>query len=333
MGSDRRDPTATLSYAYLAPAQNPEELGRLGGYRILELIGSGGMGIVFKAEDTFLKREVALKILHPAVAERPSARHRFVREAKAMAAILHDNVVPVFQVGEDRNVPFLAMPLLPGLSLEHYMKENAMIAMDEVLRIGCEIAEGLAAAHARGLIHRDIKPSNIWLEGPRRKVKILDFGLARISEDDQKLTPPGTMLGTPAYMAPEQAEGSPIDARSDLFSLGCLLYQLASGALPFVGKTPIQVLRAVTLETPAPLRQGPPGFVALVMQMLEKNPVNRPASATDVAHRLSHLDETPLTPAPAPAVVPILPNSWLGILTFLILLGIIAGLLILLRGR
>src|SRR5262249_27187820 len=203
---------------FLGPPQEPGELGRLGAYRVLRVLGVGGMGIVFHAEDVQLRRAVALKCLLPALAATSQARQRFLREARAAAAIEHEHVVVIYQVGEDRGIPFLAMQLLQGESLEDRLRREPLLPASQVLRIGREIAVGLAAAHERGLIHRDIKPANVWLEGPQARVKLLDFGLARAVADDTGVSQAGTIVGTPAYMAPEQSRGDPVDARCDLFS-------------------------------------------------------------------------------------------------------------------
>lgn len=179
--------------------------------------------MVFQAEDSHLQRPVALKVLLPELLNRATDyRQRFLREARATAAINHPHVITIYQVAQDAEVPFFAMELLHGISLDEWMKGQPRIPPSDVLRIGWELASGLAAAHDKGLIHRDIKPSNIWLEGPQRRVKILDFGLARNERDDQHLTQTGTVLGTPSYMSPEQARSDKVDVRSDLFRLGCV---------------------------------------------------------------------------------------------------------------
>lgn len=196
----------TISLAFLSPAQAPGEIGRLNGYRILRELGHGGMGLVFEAEDIRLKRRVALKVMKPVVAARDANRQRFLREAQAAAQVEHDHICPIYQVGEDNGVPFIAMPFLKGEPLDAHLKRHCLRIGDAV-RIARQTAEGLAAAHAQGLIHRDIKPANVWLEAPRGRVRILDFGLARSISENTNLTASGAVMGTPAYMAPEQARG------------------------------------------------------------------------------------------------------------------------------
>lgn len=255
--------------AFLTPPQKADEMGRLGGYRILNVLGSGGMGVVLLAEDAQLQRPVALKIMRPGLAANDAARQRFLREARAVAALKHDHIVTIYQVGEDRGVPFLAMEYLEGESLHDRLKRESKLSLSEVLRMGREIAIGLEAAHARGLIHRDIKPANIWLEFSRDpkgsatalasgsrlnetgRVKLLDFGLARSAGgDDAHLTQTGVILGTPAFMSPEQARGEQVDPRSDLFSLGCVLYRMATGLLPFQGRDMVSTLLSLANDHP-----------------------------------------------------------------------------------
>jgi serine/threonine protein kinase/DNA-directed RNA polymerase subunit RPC12/RpoP len=282
--------------SFLLPPLSSDELGRLGKYRVLEIIGAGGMGVVFKAEDPRLRRQVALKAMLPALAASPTARERFLREAQAAAAIQHDRVVAVYDVGEDNGVPYLAMPFLRGRSLEARLREaGGPLPTEEILRIGQEIAEGLAAIHDLGLIHRDVKPGNIWLEGDAGRVKILDFGLARAARADVQLTQEGSILGSPAYMAPEQASRKPIDPRTDLFSLGCVLYLMATGALPFEGDDALSTLLAVTSADPElPQKRNPAvpaGVSQLVMALLAKKPDDRPGSAREVIEAIEKLKE------------------------------------------
>ena len=293
-------------YDFLAPPQGPGELGRLGGYRVLKVLGQGGMGVVFEGEDVRLKRRVALKAMRPALAAREAACRRFLREAEATAAVHSDHVVTIYQVGEERGVPFLAMEFLEGVPLDRWLQGGRTPSVAQVLRIGREIALGLAAAHEKGLIHRDIKPANVWLEASHGgRVKILDFGLARAVSDDVHLTQSGTVVGTPTFMSPEQARGEPVDHRTDLFSLGCVLYRLCTGRLPFRGETTLAVLSALALDNPLTLHEVnptiPPALSELVMGLLSKDPAGRPASARAVAEALQSVERSLPTPGPAPA--------------------------------
>ncbi len=281
---------------FLAPAQLPDEIGRLGSYRILKVLGSGGMGTVLLAEDTKLRRQVALKVLKKSQSALPGNRERFVREAQATAAIEHDHIVPIYQVDEDRDVPFLAMKLLVGESLEARLEREKSLPPDEVIRIGQEIAEGLAAAHERGLIHRDIKPANVWLEEGRDRVKIVDFGLALAldDEEDERLTGEKYLVGTPLYMSPEQASGDlPLDHRTDLFSLGVVLYRMATGELPFRGKKTFHILSALATKTPPAPRELNPDVPRrlsdFIMALLSKDPDDRPKNARVVVAALGDL--------------------------------------------
>jgi serine/threonine protein kinase len=296
------EPTDTGSinpaeWRFTAPPRQPGELGCIGQYRVLRLLGAGAMGLVFLAEDERLRRPVALKVLHPRLAEKPDARTRFLREARAMAAIRHDHIVSVYDVNETSEIPFLAMPVLEGLPLGMWLKRHPRPPLTTILRWGREIASGLAAAHERGLVHRDIKPGNLWVETPGAHIKILDFGLARFHRDDARLTAAGVIIGTPAYMAPEQARGDSPDPRSDLFSLGCVLYELCTGMPPFRGDSVLAVLSSLANDHPAPVRirnNGVPAAVeTLVMQLLAKRSTDRPASARQVAARLAELEAAP----------------------------------------
>jgi WD40 repeat protein/predicted Ser/Thr protein kinase len=280
---------------FLSPPQADDELGRLGKYRILKILGHGGMGVVYMGEDPLLKRAVAVKAMLPGMAASASAGKRFLREAQTMAAVEHDHIVRIFEVSEERGVPFLAMEFLKGEPLDVRLEREAKLPVVEALRIGREIAEGLQAAHECGLIHRDVKPANVWLEAPRGRVKILDFGLARSAEQESTLTQQGAILGTPAFMAPEQARGDPVDARSDLFSLGVILYRLCSGASPFQGRDAISTLMAVATDEPRPPIEVNPELPSelsdLVMALLQKDPARRPASTEVVVEVLRGLEE------------------------------------------
>jgi eukaryotic-like serine/threonine-protein kinase len=288
-------------FAFLGPPQGPNELGWLGGFRILEVLGVGGMGVVFEAEDVKLHRRVAIKTMKPLLAGSQSARQRFLREARAMAALTHDHIVPILNVGEDRDMPFVVMPLLQGETLEARLVRDKQLPVAELLRIGREITVALAAAHEKGVIHRDVKPANVWLERGTDRVKILDFGLARASGQDLAASTAGAILGTPGYMAPEQARGHLVDQRCDLFSLGCVLYQASTGRPPFAGADMLATLFAVVNhQPPVPLRVNPtlpPRLSALIVQMLAKDPADRPATATAVADALDGITPQPVRQA------------------------------------
>ncbi len=208
-------PPAALEF--LAPPQRPDEIGRLGPYRISQVLAQGGMGVVFQAEDPHLGRHCALKTMRPDVARQPMMKERFLREARAAAQLEHDHIIPIWHVDEDRGVPYIAMPLLKGTSLEDWFKQKQRnqsvtpLTEPQVLKLGREIARGLAAAHAKGLVHRDIKPPNIWLDASANgRVKILDFGLARLSDNagQQNLTQSGVIVGTPPTWRPNRRTGT-----------------------------------------------------------------------------------------------------------------------------
>ncbi|MGE3803621.1 MAG: transporter substrate-binding protein [Gemmataceae bacterium] len=282
--------------------QGEGELGRLKHYRVISILGAGGMGVVFKAEDTSLERTVAIKVLQTDLLEDDQARQRFVREARGMAAIRNDNVANVFEVGEQNGVPYFVMEFLEGETLEDSLLKSRKLELNEVLRIGREVAEGLAAAHEQGFIHRDIKPANVWLDRRTGHAKILDFGLARQlgSGSAKGLTSTGTIMGTPNYMAPEQARGDAVDTRCDLFSLGCMLYHMCSGVLPFDGPSTMAILTALAVDQPEALERLDPklpvDLIELVNQLLEKKRENRPASARVVAEALRAMESGAASP-------------------------------------
>ncbi len=288
----------------LAPSDRPGDLGRLGDYRVLDVLGAGGMGVVLRAEEETLGRPVALKLMRPEVAAKPFARNRFLREARAAAAVVHPRVVVIHHVGEVNGIPFLVMPLLAGQSLGHRLETGPPVPASEVMQIARETAEGLVAAHARGLIHRDIKPDNIWLEETPEgvHVRLLDFGLARGGEDEI-LTNPGVVVGTPYYMAPEQAAAGSVDPRTDLFSLGCVLYELTTGKRAFAGRDLMAVLSALANHQPRSPQELNPAIPAalsdLVIRLLAKNPAERCQSAAEVVTALRAI-EAGQTDAPPP---------------------------------
>jgi hypothetical protein len=293
------------AFDFLAPPEAPGEIGRLGGYAVRRLLGSGGMGLVFLAEDVRLQRPVALKVLRPRWAAKDEFHQRFLTEARAAAALKNDHVVTIYQAGEDRGVPFLAMELLRGEPLDRWLKRGGRASVAQAVRLGKEVALGLAAAHDKGLIHRDVKPANIWLEAPKGRVKLLDFGLARPVRDERQLTQPGMTIGTPAYMSPEQARGEKLGPRTDLFSLGCVLYELLAGRVPFDGPTAVAQLSALLTQEPRPLEESNPQIPGelggLVRRLLAKSADGRPASAREVVEALQGLERGPAgKPAPPP---------------------------------
>jgi serine/threonine protein kinase len=283
-----------LSLDFLHPSDDPESLGRLGPYVITEVIGRGGMGVVLKARDTKLNRVVAIKVMAPELASNPTARKRFQREAHAAAAVVHQHIVTIHAVDEDR-LPYLVMECIIGQSLKEKIDREGHLKLIEILRIGQQVASGLAAAHAHGLMHRDVKPANILLENGVERVRITDFGLAR-AIDDVGITRTGEVAGTPEYMSPEQALGQPVDQRSDLFSLGSVLYAMCTGRSPFRADSTVAALRRVCDDTPRPIREVNPEIpgwlVAFVDRLLAKKPDDRFQTAAEVAALLGqHLAE------------------------------------------
>lgn len=305
------DTPTTRTFPFLSPPQEAGEMGWLGHYRIHRVLGEGGMGFVFDAFDTSLQRRVALKILKPDLAANLSFRERFLLEARAAAALPDEHIITIYQVGMENDVPFLAMKFLYGESLEQRLAREGRLPPREILRIGREIALGLSAAHDRGLIHRDIKPANLWLETPPPeqgaantqrlsfehlyRVKILDFGLARPIHDSRRLTATGLIVGTPQYLAPEQARGLPLDHRCDLFSLGIVLYRLATGALPFDGSDTLAQLTALAIAEPQPIEELAPDVPAelrrLIHLLLARDPDRRPQTARAVVESLRALEK------------------------------------------
>ena len=280
---------ATLAFL-AAPARRPDSLGRLGHYEVLEVLGRGGFGVVFRAFDDVLQRVVAVKMLLPSMASTSPARRRFLREARSAAPIQHENVVRIHNTGEEP-LPYLVMEFVRGETLQQRLERTGPLEVAEVLRTGRQLAAGLAAAHAQGLIHRDIKPANILIEAaPLECVKITDFGLARAA-DDASLTRSGVVAGTPMYMAPEQAKSDALDHRADLFSLGSVLYEMLTGRPPFRAETVLGVLKRVADDSPRPIRdvipEVPEWLCRIVQKLHEKNPADRFQSAKEVADLLA----------------------------------------------
>ena len=299
-------------YAFLDPARERGELGWLAHYRITAVLGEGGMGFVFDAFDTRLHRRVALKVLKPELAANLNFRERFLQEARLAAALPDDYIITIYEVGLANDVPYLAMKFLHGESLEQRLQRDGRLPTHEVLHIGREVALGLSAAHERGLIHRDIKPANLWLETPPPdhgatsgahlscefvyRIKVLDFGLARPMNDPRRRTATGLIVGTPSYLAPEQARGQPLDHRCDLFSFGCVLYRMVTGNLPFDGPDTLAQLTALAIAEPPAIENlapdVPAGLRTLIHQLLARDPAKRPATARTVAEALRTLEKS-----------------------------------------
>lgn len=291
---------------FLKPSQREDALGRLDDIDILSVIGAGGMGIVLKGFQPELNRPVAVKVLSPHLATSGAARQRFAREAQAAAAIMHPNVMPILAVSSSSSLPYLVMPYVACESLQQRLDRDGQLPVVDALRIGLQVARGLAAAHAQGLIHRDVKPANILLEKGVNRALLTDFGLARAA-DDASLTRSGVIAGTPQFMSPEQARGESIDARSDLFSLGSVLYTMCAGRAPFRAETSYGILRRVTDDAPRPLRdirpEIPDWLDHIVATLHAKRADDRYPGADAVAalleQCLAHLEQPALAPLPA----------------------------------
>jgi len=269
----------------------------IGGYSIVRLLGQGAIGRVYLARDEKLNRDVAIKVLQPAKARDPVATRRFLREGRAAAAIEHPHVMPIYQVGEERGMPYIVMQRLVGRTLKQARQARGRLPLAEVLRVGRETAAGLAAAHRQGLVHRDIKPDNIFLQDPDGQVRIIDFGLARAGMDDGlDVTLEGSIVGTPAYMSPERIEGGELDAQSDLFGLGVVLYELLADRLPFEGNSLVSMLAAISSGNPPDIAtiapDVPQPLARLVMRLLAHDKADRPGDAAAVTAELAAIERT-----------------------------------------
>ncbi len=301
---------AELSLEFLAPSDWPDSLGRIGAYEVKGVVGRGGMAVVLKAVDPALNRTVAIKVLATHLAASGAARQRFLREARAAAAVMHENVVAVHTVDEANGLPYLVMEYVPGGSLQDRMDRQGPLPIPVVLRIGMQAAAGLAVAHSQGLVHRDIKPANILLDAGVERARLTDFGLARAGADAQ-LTQSGVVTGTPHYMAPEQARAETVDQRSDLFSLGSTLYAMCAGYPPFRAESAVAILRRVSDDEPRPLREinanVPEWLESIIRRLHAKDPNERYQSASEVAvllaQCLAHMQQ-PLTVSLPSALLP-----------------------------
>ena len=289
----------------LEPCDDPQRLGRLGEYEICSHLGRGSTGVVVKAWEPRLSRFVAIKLLDPSFARFGPARKRFEREARAVAAVTHEHVVPIHAVDEFDGVPFLVMQYVAGRSLQQRLAQDGPMDNCQVARLGRQVASGLAAAHAQGVVHRDVKPANVMLENGVERAVVTDFGLARVN-DEASMTSSGAISGTPEFMSPEQAKGRSVDARSDLFSLGSVLYAACTGHPPFRSETVFGVIKRVCDDQARPIREHNPAIApwleALIAKLMAKDKEDRFESAEEVARilagELAHLQDPTNVPRP-----------------------------------
>ena len=275
-----------------------------GRYQIVRLLGEGGMGAVYQARQVAMDRMVALKLIQPEIVRSPAAAARFHREMKLTARIEHANTIRVYDFGETQGQLFLTMELLRGRTLTQVLAESGRLDLGRIVRIATQVTRALQAAHSEGVVHRDLKPDNVMLldqYGEQDVVKVLDFGIAKsLDEQEPGMTTAGAIIGTPAYMSAEQAMGRPVDQRSDLYSLGIMLYEMASGRVPFTASATTALLVAHATEPPPPLWQVAPdvapGLAALVEELLRKDPAARPQTARLVEQRLEALVGAPVLP-------------------------------------
>ncbi len=301
----------------LKPATDSNSIGMLDDWPVREVIGHGGMGVVLKVWDEELHRPLAVKLLSPMLASNGASRQRFFREAQAAAAVVHPNIVPIYTVATDSALPYLVMPFVAGGNLQQRIDREGSLPLSEILSIGVQIAEALVAAHRLGLVHRDIKPANILLDDGGHRVLLSDFGLAR-TIDDASLTNSGMVAGTPQFMSPEQARGMTIDHRSDLYSLGAVLYAMATGRPPVRGDSTLAILRRVGEEQPIPVYEinetMPLWMEQLIHCFLEKKVESRISNASDsvelLRSALSHARAPGRNPLPK-VLTPALRFTWI----------------------
>ena len=264
-----------------------------GKYKVERKLGSGGMGTVYVARHRIINKQVAIKVFTPEPNSDDSMAERFQQEAEAAARIRHPSIVAVNDFGEtDKGLLYIVMEYVDGISLRELIKKELRLAPERVVSLGCQICAGIAVAHGAGIIHRDLKPENVLIEmiDGRETARVFDFGIAKLL-DRAGLTRAGSVLGTPVYMSPEQATAQPVDNRSDLYSLGVILYELLSGQPPFTGAKPQQVLVKHVIEMPKPLSSLRPGLpeplARAIMRALEKSPDDRHQTALDFANALA----------------------------------------------
>ncbi|MEM0924754.1 MAG: protein kinase [Planctomycetota bacterium] len=274
----------------LLPSEDPRFCGRIGVYDVCALLGAGSTGVVLKAYESRLNRFVAIKVLSPSLASQGPARRRFEREGRAIAAVSHEHVIPILAVDEFAGIPYLVMQYIPGISLLRRIEDDGPLGTCEVVRIGLQVASGLAAAHSQGIVHRDVKPANVILEDTVDRAMVTDFGIARVM-DERTMTQSGVISGTPQYMSPEQARGETVDPRSDLFSLGGLLYAACTARPPFRAETVFGIIHRVCETEPRAIRdinpEIPTWLADFIAKLMSKTPDDRFGSAKEVADLLA----------------------------------------------
>lgn len=300
---DGQHASAEVFLGWLQPYQPPEAdsqfLGILDGYPIVRVLGTGGMGIVLEGWDRELHRPVAIKVMHMHLAAIGVAKQRFVREARCAASIVHPNVVAIHRIHAEHMPPYFVMPLVAGESLQERLHRQGTIPVDQALRIVAQVADGLSAAEKQGLIHRDVKPANILVEMGTDRAVLTDFGLVR-ALDEATITHSGSIAGTPQYMSPEQAAGESLDARTDLYSLGAVLYAMLTGHPPFTDRSPLALVKKIAESQPKPVSHYDPTVPASVIVFLEwlmhKDRSQRPAHAADVARLATEIHANLINP-------------------------------------
>ena len=314
----------------------------LGNYQIMEELGRGGMAVVYRAYQASLNRYVAIKILPPQLGANREFVERFQREAQAAAGLRHPNIVVIHDVGQDEGIYYIVMELLEGRTLKQLIEQEGRLPPERAARIVEQVADALDYAHQRGFIHRDVKPSNIFVS-PQDRVTLTDFGIAKAASAARQLTREGMLMGTPAYMSPEQASGAKVDYRTDLYALGVVLYQMLVGRTPFRGATPHATLHSVIYDPPPPLRKLdpriPPAVEGVVLKAMAKRPEQRYQSGAEMAQALKKALAAPARPVVAPVTVPPPPRPARPARTsssrspaLLWLLAALAGILVLVLG-
>jgi len=266
-------------------------------YRIVRHLARGGMAEVYLARDQLLDRQVAVKVLFPELAQDANFVERFRREARAAAGLNHHNIVSVYDFGEDNGSYFIVMEYVDGETLRDIIRTDGPLELSRVMEIGAEVAAALAIAHANGIVHRDVKPGNVLISSAASAVKVADFGIARAGDPRESLTQTGAVMGTATYLSPEQAQGIDLDVRTDVYSLGVVLYEMATGRPPFAGSNPVAIAYQHLNEPPLPPSSRnpelPAGFDAIVLQALAKDPADRQSSATELRAQLVALSLGP----------------------------------------